>query len=156
MAPRPQWVNDAMKVFADQPGARLTKAYDVTIQRYRNSHAKIEDSKMHILWCMGSKFCVEFQRCPLKFHTKFEPIPRKICILRGVNDFTTYDILEVWHLKSWWDAILHNCCRNLATSRNASYVSSSSEWPTFSKRHFKKNCSKWNRRVFWLKFHWWS
>ena len=53
------------------PGARLTKAYDVTIQRYRNSHAKIEDSKMHILRCMGSKFCVKFQRCPLKFHTKF-------------------------------------------------------------------------------------
>ena len=53
------------------PGARLTKAYDVTIQRYRNSHAKIQDSKMHILWCMGSQFCVKFQRCPLKFHTKF-------------------------------------------------------------------------------------
>ena len=52
-------------------GARLTKAYDVTIQRYRNSHIKIEDSKMHILRCMGSKFCVKFQRCPLKFHTKF-------------------------------------------------------------------------------------
>ena len=34
-------------------GARLTKAYDVTIQRYRNSHAKIHDSKMHILRCMG-------------------------------------------------------------------------------------------------------
>ena len=53
------------------PGARLTKAYDVTIQRYRNSHAKTEDSKMHILRCMGSKFCVKFQRCPLKFHTRF-------------------------------------------------------------------------------------
>ena len=52
-------------------GARLTKAYDVTIQRYRNSHAKIHDSKMHILRCMGSKFCVKFQRCPLKSHTKF-------------------------------------------------------------------------------------
>ena len=52
-------------------GARLTKAYDVTIQRYRNLHAKIEDSKMHILRCMGSKFCVKFQRYPLKFHTKF-------------------------------------------------------------------------------------
>ena len=51
--------------------ARLTKAYDVTIQRYRNLHAKIEDSKIHILRCMGSKFCVKFQRFPLKFHTKF-------------------------------------------------------------------------------------
>ena len=53
------------------PATRLTKAYDVTIQRYRNSRAKIEDSKMHILRCMGSKPCVKFQRCPLKFHTKF-------------------------------------------------------------------------------------
>ena len=50
---------------------RLTKAYDVTIQRYRNSHAKIKDSKMHILRCMGSKFCVKFHWFPLKFHIKF-------------------------------------------------------------------------------------
>ena len=35
------------------PGARLTKAYDVTIQIYRNSHAKIENSKIHVLRCMG-------------------------------------------------------------------------------------------------------
>ena len=46
-------------------GARLTKAYDVIIQRYRNSNARIEASKMHILRCMGSNFCVKFQRCPL-------------------------------------------------------------------------------------------
>ena len=26
---------------------------------------------MHFLRCMGSKFCVKFQRAPLKFHTKF-------------------------------------------------------------------------------------
>ena len=80
---------------SNSPGARLTKAYDVTIQRYRNSHAKIDDSKMHILWCMGSQFCVKFQRCPLKFHTNFQPIHHKICILRGVKKLTTYDILEL-------------------------------------------------------------
>ena len=55
----------------NRPGARLTKAYDVTIPRYRNSHSKNENSKMHILRRMGSKFCVKFQRSPLKFHTKF-------------------------------------------------------------------------------------
>ena len=49
---------------------RLTKTYDVTIPWYRKSHTKIKISKMPILWCMGSKFCVKFQRCPLKFHTK--------------------------------------------------------------------------------------
>ena len=32
---------------------------------------KIKNSKMHILRRMASQFCVEFQRCPLKFHTKF-------------------------------------------------------------------------------------
>ena len=76
-----------------QPGARLTKAYDVTIQRYRNSHAKNEDGKMHILRCMGSKFCMNFTQ-------NFEPIPLKICILRGVKNLTTYDILELLHLKA--------------------------------------------------------
>ena len=39
--------------------------------RYHKSHTKIKVSKMHILQWMGSKFCVKFQRCPLKFHTKF-------------------------------------------------------------------------------------
>ena len=29
--------------------ARLTKTYDVTIQRYHISHAKVQDSKVHIL-----------------------------------------------------------------------------------------------------------
>ena len=28
---------------------------------------------------------------------------RKICILRGVKNLTTYDILELWHLKLYWD-----------------------------------------------------
>ena len=31
---------------------------------------KQEKDPVNILWCMGSKFCVKFQRCPLKFHTK--------------------------------------------------------------------------------------
>ena len=82
------------------PGARLTKTYDVTIQRYRKSHAKIQNSKMLILRCMGSKFCVKFQRCLWNFTQKFEPLLRKICILRGGKKLTTHDILELWHLKS--------------------------------------------------------
>ena len=47
------------------PGVRPTKAYDVTIQRYRNSLANIENSEMHILRCMVSKFCVKFQMAPI-------------------------------------------------------------------------------------------
>ena len=52
-------------------GTCLTKTYDVTIKRYCKSHMKIKVSKMHILQCMDSKFLVKFQRCPLKFNTKF-------------------------------------------------------------------------------------
>ena len=46
------------------------------------------------------KFYVKFQRCPLKFYTKFWIHTPQICILRGVRNLTTYDILELWHLKS--------------------------------------------------------
>ena len=75
------------------PEARLTKAYDVTIERYRYSHAKIDDSKTHILRCMGSKFCVKFQSCLWYFTQNFEPTQCKIFILRGVeND-------DLWYLR---------------------------------------------------------
>ena len=77
-----------------ESGARLTKAYDVTIQRF-NSHAKIETSQMHVLLCMVSKFCALWN-----FTQNVEPIHRKICNLRGGKNLTTYDILELWQLKS--------------------------------------------------------
>ena len=77
-------------------GARLTKAYDVTNQRCRKSHAKIEDSKMHILRCMGSKFCMKFQRCPLKFHTKFwTHTPQNMHFMR------CWKFDDLWYLKSY-------------------------------------------------------
>ena len=47
-------------------GARLTKAYDVTIQRYRNSHAKMQDSEMHIFRCMGLKTLCEISMVPFE------------------------------------------------------------------------------------------
>ena len=79
-----------------RPGARLTKAYDVTIQRCRKSHAKIEDSKMHILRCMSTKFCVKFQRCPLKFHTKFwTHTPQNMYFMR------CWKFDDLWYLKSY-------------------------------------------------------
>ena len=88
-------------------GARLTKACDVTIQRYRNYHVKIEDNKMHILRCMRSKFCVKFQRCPLKFQAftqYFEPVHSKICVLWGVKIWQlviSYDILSRSETGPW-------------------------------------------------------
>ena len=51
---------------------------------------KKNNSKMHILWWMGSKLCMKFQRHPLKFHTKFwihYPYTKKICISGGLSIF---------------------------------------------------------------------
>ena len=48
---------------------RLTKAYGVTMQRYRKSRPKIIIKRIfNGVW--GQNFCVKFQICPLKFHTK--------------------------------------------------------------------------------------
>ena len=80
----------------ERPGARLTKAYDVTIQRCRKSHVKIVDSKMHILRCMGSKFCVKFQRCPLKFHTKFWTHTQQ-----NMHFMRCWKFDDLWYLKSY-------------------------------------------------------
>ena len=107
---QPQTSQDSLDLISQLfriPGARPTKAKDVTIQRYRNSHAKIEASKMHIWRCMGLQFFVKFQRCPLKFHTKFEPIHRIICIVRGVKIWwlmlsTRYDILSFSETGTGW------------------------------------------------------
>ena len=72
------------------PGARLAKAYDVTIQRYRNSHAKIEKSKMHILRCMDSKILCEISKVPFEISHKI------------LNSYTAkyafYEVLKIWRL----------------------------------------------------------
>ena len=45
-------------------------------------------------------FMWNFKGALWNFTQNFEPIHCKICILRGVKNLTTYDILELWHLKS--------------------------------------------------------
>ena len=69
-------------------GVHLTQAYDVTIQRPRNSHAKIQDNEMHILRCMGSKFCMKFQGCSMKFHTK--------CFSLYTTKYAFCQVLKLW------------------------------------------------------------
>ena len=69
----------------------------------------------------GFKILSEISKGTFEISQNFEPIHHKICILRGVKNLTTYDILELWHLKSWWDGpqyILHLSCymRSTATS----------------------------------------
>ena len=45
-------------------------------------------------------FVWNFKGAVWNFTRNFEPIHNKICILRGVKNLMTYDILELWHLKS--------------------------------------------------------
>ena len=80
-------------------GARFIKTYDVIIQRYCKSHTEMKVSKMHILRCMGSTFCVKFQRCPLKFHTKLWTHTLQNMHFARCLNFDEYHILELWYLK---------------------------------------------------------
>ena len=50
------------------PGGRFKKTYEL----FNLRALKISPvNKIHIFQCMGKIFCVEFQRYPLKFHTKY-------------------------------------------------------------------------------------
>ena len=50
------------------PGGRFKKTYELlNLRALKISHV----NKIHIFQCMGKIFCVEFQRYPLKFHTKY-------------------------------------------------------------------------------------
>ena len=78
-----------------RPGARLSKNFDVTSQKYRNSQAKIEKKWNAYLACMGFKFRVKFQSVLWNFTQNLEPVHRKICILRGVTKIDDLRYLKV-------------------------------------------------------------
>ena len=50
------------------PGGRFKNTYELLNLRV---HRFLLGNKIHIVQCMGKIFCVEFQRYPLKFHTKY-------------------------------------------------------------------------------------
>ena len=55
-------------VWVHMSGGRFKKTYELLNLRA----LKISPvNKIHIFQCMGKIFCVEFQRVPLKFHTKY-------------------------------------------------------------------------------------
>ena len=61
--------------------------------------------KLNTVKCMFcgvwvQNFVWNFKGALWNFTQNFGPIHCKICILRGVKILTTYDILELWHLKS--------------------------------------------------------
>ena len=71
-------------------GARLTKADDVTIQRYRNSHAKIENSKNAYFAVYGFKILCEISKVPFEIsHKNLNPYTAK---------YAFYEVLKVWRL----------------------------------------------------------
>ena len=61
---------------------RLTRAHDVTIHRFHESHTKRKVNQMNILWCMGSKFRMKLQTCPLKFNPIFYWVCDYLSMLR--------------------------------------------------------------------------
>ena len=82
-------------------GARLTKAYDVTIIKDIVTHTqKYKTVKCTFCGVWVPNFVWNFKGALWNFTQNFEPIHRKMCILRGGKNLTTYDILKLWHLKS--------------------------------------------------------
>ena len=55
-------------IFNSNSGGRFKKAYELLNLRALKFSPL---NKIHIFQCMGKIFCVEFQRYPLKFHTKY-------------------------------------------------------------------------------------
>ena len=52
----------------ERPGGRFKNTYELlNLRALKFSYV----NKIHIFQCMGKIFCVEFQRYPLKFHTKY-------------------------------------------------------------------------------------
>ena len=68
------------------PGGRFKNAYELLNLRALEISVLY---KIHIFQCMGKIFCVEFQRVPLKFHTKY-----RTHILKDVN------FIHKWKFKS--------------------------------------------------------
>ena len=77
------------------PGGRLTKTYDVITLEISQFIKLLTHREMHILRCMGSKFCVKFQRAPLKFHTKFWTHTPKLAFYWLLFLHVTNDIFDV-------------------------------------------------------------
>ena len=71
----------------DGPWGRLTKAFEVKIQRYRKSHTKIKVSKIHICCAWLQNFVLSFKGALWNFTHNLKNIQRKICILLGVKIF---------------------------------------------------------------------
>ena len=62
------WLNDNALISGFRGSSHLDlRCHDFKISRFVKL---LTPRKIHILLCMDSKFCVKFQRAPLKFHIK--------------------------------------------------------------------------------------
>ena len=83
-----QWQMYEISKFGSQrtPGGRFKNTYELLNLRALKI-SKLH--KNHIFQCMGKIFCVEFQRVPLKFHTKY--------LTHTLKDV---DFIHIWKFKS--------------------------------------------------------
>ena len=82
------WIGhpDRSKESGDGSGGRFKNTYELLILRAINISILY---KIEIFQCMGKIFCVEFQRFPLKFHTKY--------LIHTLKDD---DFIQCWKFKS--------------------------------------------------------
>ena len=73
-------------IYSPATGGRFKNTYELLNLRALKI-SKLH--KNHIFQCMGKIFCVEFQRVPLKFHTKY--------LTHTLKDV---DFIHIWKFKS--------------------------------------------------------
>ena len=80
------YVDDIVVLAIVSPGGRFKNTYELLNLRALKFSPV---NKIHIFQCMGKIFCVEFQRYPLKFHTKY--------LTHTLKDMI---FIQHWHFKS--------------------------------------------------------
>ena len=80
------WIYNYLTWKVVGPGGRFKNTYELLNLRALKI-SKLH--KNHIFQCMGKIFCVEFQRVPLKFHTKY--------LTHTLKDV---DFIHIWKFKS--------------------------------------------------------
>ena len=73
-------------IILSKPGGRFKNAYELLNLRALKISMLY---KIHIFQCMGKIFCVEFERVPLKFHTKYH-----------THTLKDVDFIHGWNFKS--------------------------------------------------------
>ena len=104
-------------------------------------------NKIHIFQCLGKIFCVEFQRYPLKFHTKYLTHTLKDMIFiqhwnykpkmvwRPVFDFNASPSAPSHYLNQCWVMLNWTLRNKLQWNFNKSF--------SFTKMHLKISSAKW-------------